>query len=612
MEKVRVGVMGAGRGSTMIHQLLNRDDAELVAVCDFYEPSLKGVRQKAEQYGVSVALYTSFEDFLDHPGMDAVVLANFANAHAPFAIRCLEKGKHVMSEVLPVQTMKEAVDLIETVERTGKIYAYAENYCYMHAPKEMRKLYREGKIGTFEYGEGEYMHNCEPGWHNLTRADPTHWRNTMYATYYCTHSLGPLIHISGLRPVSVTAFEMPHNERMMRMGALAGNAAVEIVTLENGAILKSLHGVGCSRNSVWYSIYGSEGRLESAREDVMNGGVTALYTNLTERNPNSLPRMYYPRDEFSEKAGESGHGGSDFYTTYNFIAKILGYPDADIVDVYEALDMFLPGLLGYRSILNGGVPVAIPNLRNPEERDAFRNDTACVDPAVAGDQLIPSYSKGNPQIPDSVYETLRLKRENELNNPKKKQLKLILFPKRKVPYGLPEGYTCVKYSGTDADKDAWVEICKNGLVGDDAGRGAFDGSILSKKNLDPCEDVFFIEHNGKKVATVTAITNYENQGIGCIHMVSVATEERGNGLGHCLCKIAESRLHEQGNRMAFLTTDDWRKAACKSYLAAGFYPVNYDDDMVDRWTDLITEFGIDSVQMLKDNGEPDCVIYAKK
>ena len=34
--------------------------------------------------------------------------------------------------------------------------------------------------------------------------------------------------------------------------------------------------------------------------------------------------------------------------------------------------------------------------------------------------------------------------------------------------------------------------------------------------------------------------------------------------------------------------------------------------MVDRWTDLITEFGIDSVQMLKDNGEPDCVIYARK
>lgn len=610
MDKVRVGVLGAGRGMTMIRQLLNREDAELVAICDLYEPALKSAGETARQYQVDVALYPSFEDFLNHPGMDAVVLANYANAHAPFAIRCLEKGLHVMSEVLPVQTMQEAVELIETVEKTGKIYAYGENYCYMPAPREMRRLYRAGKIGAFEYGEGEYMHNCEPNWHHLTRADPNHWRNTMYATYYCTHSLGPLIHITGLRPVSVTAFEMPHNARMMRMGALAGHTAVEMVTLENGAIVKSLHGVGCSRNSIWYSVYGSEGRLESGREDVKNGGVSVLYTNLTDRNPNSMERCYYPRDVFSEQAEDAGHGGSDFYTTYNFIAKILGNPEAEIVDVYEAMDMFLPGLLGYRSILKGGVPVAIPNLRNPEERDAFRYDTACVDPQVAGDQRIPSYSKGNPEIPESVYETLRRKLV-EAEKPGKKQLKLILFPKRKVPYGLPEGYRVCKFSGTDADKDAWVEICKNGLLPDDAARDSFDNIVANKKNIDVCEDVFFIEHNGKKVATVTAITNFEDLGIGHIHMVSVAAEERGKGLGNCLTRIAENRLYERGNPIATLTTDDWRKAACKSYLAAGFYPVNYDDDMVERWTNLITELGIESVQMLKDNGEPDRVIFAK-
>ena len=39
-----------------------------------------------------------------------------------------------------------AVELIETVEQTGKIYAYGENYCYMPAPYEMRKLYKQGKL----------------------------------------------------------------------------------------------------------------------------------------------------------------------------------------------------------------------------------------------------------------------------------------------------------------------------------------------------------------------------------------------------------------------------------------------------------------------------------
>lgn len=44
------------------------------------------------------------------------------------------------------------------------------------------------------------------------------------------------------------------------------------------------------------------------------------------------------------RAKTYGHGGSDFYTMYNFVEKILGNSEADVIDVYEALDMFLPGL----------------------------------------------------------------------------------------------------------------------------------------------------------------------------------------------------------------------------------------------------------------------------
>lgn len=611
MKKVRVGVMGAGRGMTMINQLMDSNDACLVAICDAFPSALNRAKAAAEEHHVDVKLFASFEDFLEYP-MDAVVLANFANEHAPYAIRCMNKGLHVMSEVLPVQTMKEAVELIETVEKTGMIYAYAENYCYMPAPKEMRRLYREGKIGQFEYGEGEYMHNCEPGWHGWTYGDPSHWRNNMSATYYCTHSAGPLIHISGLRPVSVTAFEMPFNERMMRMGAKAGHAAVEMITLENGAVVKSLHGVGCSRNSVWYCVYGSEGRLESAREDAENGAYQRLYTNLTERNPNQLPRTYEPKDEFSGSAIDAGHGGSDFYTIYNFVRKILGKEDAEIIDVYEAMDMFLPGLMGYRSILQGGVPVAIPNLRDPAARDQYRNDTACTDPKVAGDMLQPSYSKGNPEIPDSVYQALREKLEEE-RKPRRKQLKLILFPKKKLPLGLPEGYKVTKYTGSEEEIMDWVEICKNGLVGENAGREAFEDSILNLSFVDPYNDVFFIEReDGKRVATITAMDNYAGTGMGGVHMVSVASSERGKGLGHVLCRIAENKLYQSKVRMARLTTDEWRKGACKSYLKAGWHPVNYDNDMVERWTGVITELGIDSVQMLTDDGEPDVVLFAKK
>lgn len=406
MKKVKIGVLGAYRGSSMINYCKRVDDAEVVAICDKIPEALEAQRKNAE--GLNITFYDNFEDFIKHD-MDAVVLANYANEHAPFAIKAMKLGKHVFSEVLPVQTMKEAVELIETVEETGMIYAYGENYCYMPAPYEMKKLYKQDKIGEFEYGECEYIHNCESIWPSITYGEKDHWRNNMYSTFYCTHSLGPIIHMTGLRPVLVTGFEGTKNERNLRKGAKAGAFGIEMVTLENGGIVKSIHG-GLYKDSIWYSVYGSKGRMECGREDAKEGHIYKIYVNADnfsgEYGDEKL-ESYNPTHGNEDKIEGFGHGGSDFYSMYHFVEKIKGNPDADIIEVYEAMDMFLPGMFAYRSILDGGVPKEIPNLRDKAVRELWRNDTACTDTKVAGDMLLPTFSKGTPEIDDSVYDYMK-------------------------------------------------------------------------------------------------------------------------------------------------------------------------------------------------------------
>ena len=405
MKKVRIGVLGAYRGTSMINYCKRADHAEVVAICDKSPEALDAQRADAE--GLDIAFYEKFDDFIEHD-MDAVVLANYANEHAPFAIRCLKKGLHVFSEVLPVQNMKEAVELVEAVEESGLVYAYGENYCYMPAPYEMKKLYEQGEIGEFEYGEGEYIHNCESIWHSITYGEEDHWRNNMYATFYCTHSLGPIIHMTGLRPVSVVGFEGGMNQRNLRAGCKGGQFGIEMVTLENGGIVKSIHG-GLYKNSIWYSVYGSKGRLECGREDAMDGHIGKLYINKDEYDggyeTGSLNAVFPQHAPEGEVEG-FGHGGSDFFSMYYFIKKILGDEDADTIDVYEALDMFLPGLFAYRSVMAGGIPLELPNLRDKAERDKWRNDTTCTDPKAAGDMLLPTFSKGTPEIPQEVYDRM--------------------------------------------------------------------------------------------------------------------------------------------------------------------------------------------------------------
>ena len=401
MEKVKIGVLGAYRGTSMINYCKRSENAEVVAICDKSPEALATQRENAK--GLNIAFYDNFDDFILHD-MDAVVLANYANEHAPFAIRAMRLGKHVFSEVLPVQTMAEAVALVETVEETGRIYAYGENYCYMPAPYEMKRLYRMGKIGEFEYGECEYIHNCEPIWPSITYGERNHWRNNMYSTFYCTHSLGPMIHMTGLRPVSVTGFEGTKNERNLRTGAKGGQFGFEMVTLENGGLIKSIHG-GLYENSIWYSVYGSKGRMECPREDADAGHVHRLYVRSDEVSGayQETFENYTPERDQDRVGGDFGHGGSDFYCMYHFVEKIQGNPEADVIGVYEALDMFLPGLFAYRSILAGGQPMEIPNLRDPAQREAWRNDTACTSAKAAGGSLLPTFSQGTPEIDDGVY-----------------------------------------------------------------------------------------------------------------------------------------------------------------------------------------------------------------
>lgn len=404
MKKCRIGVIGIGRGGMMWKYCRDAENAELVAICDKWEEGLERVKRELDTDKISY--YTDYDEFLKQD-MDVVMLANYANEHAPFAIKAMEAGKNVISEVLPCQSMAEAVALIECVERTGKSYCYAENYCFMSAPHEMREKYRAGLLGEFEYGEGEYLHNCEPIWTDITYGDKTHWRNNKSAFFYCTHSAGPIIHITGMRPTSVVGFEAPFNARMARMGARGGFGAVEMVTLENGAFFKSAHG-NFSKNSIWYAVYGSKGRMESAREAAGQGDVSRVYQLLDSADGanDAKGETYIPTNELSEKAKAHGHGGSDFYCLYNAIEHIMGR-DGEYIDVYEAIDMWMCGFFALLSALNGGAPMDIPDMRDPKVRKLWENDNRCTDPKLAGDSLLPSYTKGELDIPDEVYDRRR-------------------------------------------------------------------------------------------------------------------------------------------------------------------------------------------------------------
>lgn len=167
-------------------------------------------------------------------------------------------------------------------------------------------------------------------------------------------------------------------------------------------------------------------------------------------------------------------------------------------------------------------------------------------------------------------------------------------------YELPEGYSFSNFRCTK-DRDDWVEICRKGLVSDgDRGYCDFGSAIASRKDLDPETDMFFLDFNGEHIGTVTVYVHSEDN-TGDVHMVSIREDYRGRGLAKYLNMKALEYFEDKDVRYVHLTTDEWRKGAVKGYISAGFLPVEYDIGMEERWSGVLEDIGVDSIDMLNDD-----------
>ena len=186
----------------------------------------------------------------------------------------------------------------------------------------------------------------------------------MHPNFYCTHSVGPMLAITGLRPKSVVGFQT--NDDLV-----GSKAALEMVTLENGAILRSLH--GSLRNySIKYRVFGQLGSIEQDSDDEV---VVYHSSPLKDGIDGATYKLKFPIEPDSGEQIEPHHG-SDYYPTHFFVEKIRGNNlyDEWLIDVYLGVDMMLCGYMARRSVLSGGVSVEIPDFRDKSQRDKYRND----------------------------------------------------------------------------------------------------------------------------------------------------------------------------------------------------------------------------------------------
>ena len=397
MKKIRLGLFGVGRGGAF-HNIIKANNGEIVAVCEKYAPRAKEAKTN---WGENLAVYDNFDDFINHDGLDAVMLCNRFNEHAPFAIKCMEKGIPVLSECTSASTMTDAVALVRAYEKYNSIYMISENFPFMLFNQEMRKVYEEGTLGELLYAEGEYSHGGsaidaylkereEKKDQDLTKKGliagdsikyytpyEKHWRNYLPRTYYLTHSLAPLMWITGKTPKRVSAMPIykPHIPFELHCGDAA---SIILIQNDDNSVFRVTGNAsfGCREDS--YRIVGVNGQIENVRGQghtvVLNYEEGFVPENMKENN------IYTPKwedvvdDSEVEAVKNAGHGGGDYFVIREFFNCIRENKKPEM-DAYFGATMSATGILAHRSILEGK-PFDIPDMRNEEERKMYENDTA--------------------------------------------------------------------------------------------------------------------------------------------------------------------------------------------------------------------------------------------
>lgn len=375
MGKIKFGVFGLWRGNAFV-KVINtfKEEAVLVSVCDEREDRREAAREACEKAGnTEVKFFTDFDEFIES-GIEVVVLCNHFHQHAPFAIRAMEKGIHVISECTSASTIKECVELCRAVERTGCKYMIAENYPFTNTKLEMARLCKEGYLGRIQYAEGEYNHPSDENELRILTPYLYHWRAWMPRTYYVTHAIGPLMYMTDAMPVSVNARSIysPQLQQFEDFRPNYDSVAMMFCMMDNGALYRFTGSTEMPSPS-GYRVVGEQGSVEMGRT-VPAGHVYAHYNHWQVPEGLQISQTYEPvKTPLMQQAENFGHGGGDYFIIYNMIQAIKN-DTPYFFDVYKGAAMSAVAIYGWRSVLNDGATYHIPDFSNEEERKKVEDD----------------------------------------------------------------------------------------------------------------------------------------------------------------------------------------------------------------------------------------------
>lgn len=170
-EKIRVGIIGAGRIAGFVHVPSLRlcpDTCDIIAVASRTEERAKAF---AERWGIS-RVYSDWSSLLADPDVDAVVICTPSGLTYPVAKAAIAAGKHILCEKPLALSYPEGRELQMAAERAGITHMVAFTFRFVPALRYLKRLVSEGHFGEIRHWRLSYFTDFM-----LDPSTPIAWRN---------------------------------------------------------------------------------------------------------------------------------------------------------------------------------------------------------------------------------------------------------------------------------------------------------------------------------------------------------------------------------------------------------------------------------------------------
>src|SRR5947207_126740 len=178
--KLNIAIVGLGFGAEFIPIYQRHPHTNMYAIC-------QRTRNKLDQVGNAFKIekrYSSFEDLIKDPEVDAVHINSPIHLHAPQSIAALKAGKHVACTVPSATTVDECKQIVKAATAARRNYMMMETAIYTREFLFVRELRDSGRVGRIQFMRGAHQQEMA-GW-------PGYWEG-LPPMHYATHAVSPCL-----------------------------------------------------------------------------------------------------------------------------------------------------------------------------------------------------------------------------------------------------------------------------------------------------------------------------------------------------------------------------------------------------------------------------------